>query len=129
MTEGTDIPMSRRKDTQTIERSTAAAEQAVRVCPLAHLCLNGLRCRTRTFLVCEWHEPLLYICPIKNRGRACPACGGWIARVVPAANGDTTQGTQRPQAHEGSSGASARQPRSAPRRDPPHVDGHSQEPE
>lgn len=82
--------MSVRERTQAIERSTTSpAERAARACPLAHLCLNGLRCRTRTFLVCEQHEPPLYICPIRNRSRACPACGEWVARLVPALNGET----------------------------------------
>jgi hypothetical protein len=78
--------MSRREDVHALERFTpAVAEQTSRVCPLAHLCLNGLRCRTRTFLVCERHEIPLYICPIKNRGRICPVCGEWIAQLVRAA--------------------------------------------
>ncbi len=88
--------MGVRERTQAIKRSEpSASAQAARVCPLAHLCRNGLHCRTRTFLVCERHEPPLYICPIKNRGRACPACGEWIARVVPALNGEIGNGTKR----------------------------------
>lgn len=93
---GSGIAMTVRERLQPIEHSgPSAAEQATLPCPLAHLCLNGLRCRTRTFLVCERHEPPLYICPIKNRGRACPACGAWIARVVPALNGEIGNGTKR----------------------------------
>jgi hypothetical protein len=62
--------------------STSQPRMEQLLCPLAHLCLNGARCQTRTLLVCERHATPLYICPIKNRGRTCPVCGAWIEGLV-----------------------------------------------
>lgn len=68
----TELPLS--EALRILETDPDRARQ-LRICPISHRCGNGRACSTRTFLRCDGHEPPIYVCPIKNRGLACPRCG------------------------------------------------------